>query len=115
MARSRRMPVGSPEAGSRSMAPPSGFGVSRVMPASARARELAQPAWPHFRRRKVGWSAVMAPGVSVWGSAGRARRPGPSRAAGEPLAGRRLRWRALRRRARRGRLQGGHADQIDLV
>ena len=42
---SRRMPVGSPDA-SRAISPPTGSGVSRVMPARRRARELAQIVWP---------------------------------------------------------------------
>jgi hypothetical protein len=39
-------PVGSPLASSRTITPPSGFGVSRVMPASSSAFEFTVTTWP---------------------------------------------------------------------
>ena len=55
---SRRMPVGWPWS-SRSMAPPCGGVVLPVMPAAARAAELAMAMWPSMRRRNAGWPAVI--------------------------------------------------------
>jgi hypothetical protein len=51
------MPVGSPLA-SRSMAPPCGGLVLPVMPAAARAAELAMEMWPSMRSRNAGWPPV---------------------------------------------------------
>ena len=51
-ARSCSRPVGSPF--SRTMTPPGGFGVSREMPASFNAAELATPMWPQQRPSQTG-------------------------------------------------------------
>ena len=56
---SLRMPVGSPAA-SLTMAPPSGAGVSRVMPAIFSATVFASPMWPSSRCTKTGLSGVTA-------------------------------------------------------
>src|SRR5471032_150195 len=53
IAASTSTPLGLPSA-SRSILPPLGSGVSRVMPASCMARLLAQPAWPSTRCSHAG-------------------------------------------------------------
>src|SRR6202167_96956 len=59
MAASFSTPVGSP-ATSRTMVPPGGSGVSRVMPASCNACELGSAMWPSSRLTKTGWPALTA-------------------------------------------------------
>ena len=56
---SRTMPVGSPLA-SRSILPPAGSGVSRVMCAAASAAVLATRMCPSVRSRTAGWPAETA-------------------------------------------------------
>ena len=51
------MPVGLPEA-SWSILAPLGSGVVEVMPAAAKAAELATAMWPSTRRKMAGWPAV---------------------------------------------------------
>ncbi len=66
-----RRPVGSPRA-SRTTMPPCGSRVSRVMPAAARAAELAHVAWPSIRVRATGWRGAAASSDALPGKA----RPG---------------------------------------
>ncbi len=54
---STKMPVGSPRA-SRTMRPPGGSGVARVIPAISRARRFTHSAWPSTRSRYTGFSIV---------------------------------------------------------
>ncbi len=65
IAASTSTPVASPLA-SRSMRPPAGSGVSRVMPASCSARLLAQPAWPSTRLSQTGrWLSAESNSAAV--------------------------------------------------
>ena len=54
------VPVGSPETGSFSIIPNSGFGVSAVIPANSSALEFAQPEWPSSPSRYIGISKLTA-------------------------------------------------------
>jgi hypothetical protein len=92
-------PVGSPLASSRTITPPSGFGVSRVMPASSSAFEFTVTTWPPrgMNTGLPGETLSSSTRVGIRPSArmalvpaGRGHHPSPGRRARNALADRSL-------------------------
>ncbi len=69
VADSRSVPEGSPVAGSRSMRPFGGSGVSRVTPAIASAFEFAHAEWPSAAQISAGRSGTTRSSASLCGFA----------------------------------------------